>query len=116
MRVTLGAGIIAFALVAGGVAYAQGSPAPSPPAAAALVHISGMTFRPSTVTVGAGEAVEFINDDDDAHTVTAEDKSFDSGYLAKGDTWTHVFASAGHFTYVCVYHDGMHGVVIVTAH
>ena len=112
MRVALIAGFVAFALTAGGAAYAQQGASPGP---ATLVHISGAAFRPSTVTVGAGDAIEFVNDDDDAHTVTAEDKSFDSGYLAKGDSWTHVFASVGRFPYVCVYHDQMKGVVVVTA-
>jgi plastocyanin len=115
MRLALVAGAVAFALTAGGVAYAQQDASPKAAPAATLVHISGMEFRPSTVTVGAGEAIEFINDDDDAHTVTAEDKSFDSGYLAKGDSWTHVFATAGRFPYVCVYHDQMKGLVVVTA-
>jgi plastocyanin len=33
-------------------------------------------FNPMTATIDAGDAVTFVNDDDEAHTATAVDHSF----------------------------------------
>ncbi|MBD5635002.1 MAG: hypothetical protein IAI49_11035, partial [Candidatus Eremiobacteraeota bacterium] len=53
------------------------------------------------------------NSDTTAHTVTAADKSFDSGNMTQGASWSHVFAKAGTYTYVCTYHSYMEGTVVV---
>ncbi len=41
------------------------------PKPAAVVHIENFAYHAASVTVHAGDAVEFVNDDDEAHTVTA---------------------------------------------
>jgi len=86
------------------------SPSPAP---AAVVHIQNFAYHDATVTVHVGDSVQFINDDGDAHTVTANDKSFDSGGLDSHDKWTHTFTKAGTFTYFCALHPYMKAVVIV---
>lgn len=77
------------------------------------VHMSGAAFAPADVTITAGQSVDFVNDDGMPHTVTAEDKSFDSGELAAGKTWSHTFDKAGTYKYLCSYHDWMHGTIKV---
>ena len=110
----------AFAL-AGGIAFAQ-SASPSPGASpapvaspASVVHIKNFAYSPESVTIKPGQSVRFVEEDETAHTVTATDKSFDSGNLDKGQSWTHVFAAEGTYAYVCAYHPMMKGKVVVKA-
>jgi plastocyanin len=85
------------------------------PKPAAVVHINDFKYNPTPVVVAVGDTVEFINDDDEAHTVTSNDKTFDSGGLDTGDTWFHTFAKAGTYSYFCALHPWMKAVVIVKA-
>ncbi len=101
--------LIAAALLAASV--------PSPSVAAepptATVHIHDMAFVPATLTVRAGDKVAFVNDDDDAHTATADDASWDSEGLALRERWTHVFTKDGKIAYHCTVHPWMHGTIVV---
>ena len=54
------------------------------PATSASVSMAGRSFSPSTVTIEAGGSVTFRNDDDRAHTVTANDGAFNSGTISEG--------------------------------
>jgi plastocyanin len=47
------------------------------------------------------------------HTVTATDKSFNSGDIKAGGTFKWTFTTPGTYTYSCVYHAWMKGTVIV---
>ena len=98
------------AIGVGGVALAQ-SPAPSP--SPVTVHIRNFAYVPETVTIAAGDSVRFVQDDETAHTVTASDASFDSGNLAQHAVWTHAFAKAGTYAYICAYHPYMKGMIVV---
>ena len=80
---------------------------------AVVVHMHNFAFVPAIVHVKAGDTVEWINDDNDAHTVDSTDKLFDSGGLDTHDTYTHAFVKAGSFTYFCALHPYMKGTVIV---
>lgn len=75
--------------------------------------MKNFAYVPASVTVHAGDTVAFVNDDDEAHTVTAVDKSFASGGLDTGDTWKHVFAKPGSYKYFCELHPFMKGTVVV---
>lgn len=98
----------------GGLHDAAGDASPAPAAApAAVVHIKNFSFATDTVTVKPGDAVRFVEDDETAQTVTAADKSFDSGNLDQHATWSHTFAAAGKYAYICSYHTYMKGTVIV---
>lgn len=68
---------------------------------------------PPVLHVAPGTVVRFVNDDSEAHTVTASDKSFDSGGLDTNDAWTHVFSKVGTFSYFCALHPYMKGSVVV---
>lgn len=115
MKFALASLVAAFALTAT-LAGAQTAPSPAPtqpPPAAVTVHIKNFAYVPASVTVKPGDTVRFVNDDDPAHTVTASDGSFDSGYLAKGDGWSHTFANGGTYAYYCAYHTYMKATVVV---
>jgi plastocyanin len=117
----------AFALSGAAAAQTYGpSPEPSPAATAAaspappgvtsvrpIVHVRDFAFMPDTITVMAGQSVLFVQDDATPHTVTASDKSFDSGNLDQHQTWAHAFAKPGTYAYVCSYHPNMKGTVVV---
>ncbi len=113
------AGGVALVSGHGTPAAAQGAPAtpaaaPAPePSPISVIHIKNFAFVPDTVTIHPGQTVRWIQDDETAHTVTAADKSFDSGNLDQKATYKHTFAAAGTFAYTCAYHSMMKGTVIV---
>ncbi|WP_317995674.1 cupredoxin domain-containing protein [Vulcanimicrobium alpinum] len=81
--------------------------------ATTTVHIKDDAFVPKTLTVKPGATVTFVNDDDDAHTVTADDGSWDSEGLNQRQLWTRAFAKAGTVAYHCTVHPFMHGTIVV---
>ena len=85
------------------------------PDTAPAVHIKNFSFIPQTITVRAGQRVTFTNDDDEPHTVTALDKSFDSEGLDTHRSWQHAFAKPGTYAYFCEMHPYMKGRVVVLA-
>lgn len=78
-----------------------------------MVSIANMSFVASSTTVSNGTTVTWTNKDDMTHTVTADDNSFTSGNLNKGDTFTHTFTSTGTVGYHCKIHPGMTATVVV---
>jgi plastocyanin len=100
--------LLALALAAGADAA---EPALLP--AVATVHIKDFKYNPTPLTVHVGDRVTFVNDDDEAHTVTATDKSFDSEGLDGSASWQHVFGKPGTFHYFCELHPYMKATVVV---
>ena len=80
---------------------------------AVTVHIKNFKYNPSVITIHAGQRVTFINDDDEAHTVSADDHSFDSAGMDTKDTWQHTFSKPGKYPYFCELHPYMKATVIV---
>ncbi len=106
--------------ITGGVGQAAAASA-APPAASASTGGSGtdakianFAFAPATLTVKVGASVTWTNADGAAHTVTADDGSFNSSDIAPGTTFKQTFAKAGTFTYHCAIHKSMTGTVTVT--
>ena len=89
------------------------TPAPTTPVVASIA-IQDYAFKPATITVAAGTKVVWTNHDDDPHTATADDGSFDSKGLGQGDSFGRVFTQPGRYPYHCAAHPFMKGVVIVT--
>ena len=83
--------------------------------ASASVTISDFKFTPDTVTVNEGDSVTWTNDGPTVHTATAEDGSFDTGTLRKGESGSATFTAAGTINYICSPHPYMKGTVIVQA-
>ena len=77
------------------------------------VAIADFAFDPGDLTVSVGDTVTWTNDDDTAHTVTADDDGFDSGDMGGGDTYEETFDEAGEFTYHCAIHSQMSGTITV---
>jgi plastocyanin len=71
-------------------------------------------FDPADITVAAGSVVTWQNKGQQPHTVTADDGSFTSDYIAPNGTFQHTFASGGDFAYHCTPHPWMKAVVHVT--
>lgn len=91
------------------------APAMASSPVAPAVHIKNDAFTPPTLTVAVGQTVTFTNDDDDAHTVTATDGSFDSKGLDTNGVWRHAFTKPGTYAYFCELHPFMKGTIVVKA-
>jgi plastocyanin len=79
----------------------------------ATVSITNFSYSPSTLTIKSGVTVTWTNNDDAPHTVTANDNSFTSGTLNKGDTYSRTFTSTGTIGYFCKFHPSMVASVVV---
>jgi predicted lipoprotein with Yx(FWY)xxD motif/plastocyanin len=90
------------------------SPASSPAAAAgSAIQIKNFAFAPASLEVAVGATVTWTNGDSIGHTVTADDKSFDSGTVDPGKSFTFTFTKAGTFTYHCSIHPNMTATIVV---
>jgi plastocyanin len=115
-------GAEAMAKMAGmaGMAAAQTMPAAAPPAATspasaaqAEVGILNFAFTPAKITIKAGQAVRWTNEDAVDHTV--DFSGHISNVVNRGDTYTQTFTTPGTYHYICSIHPFMHGTVVVTS-
>ena len=67
-----------------------------------------------TIKLMVGQTLVVTNLDDAAHTITADDGSFDSGNLAKGQSFRWKATKAGTYGYICDYHQYMTGTIEVS--
>ena len=81
--------------------------------AATMVMIKDFAYAPKTITIKVGDTVTWENQDSMAHTATADDESFDTGLLAKGEKGSVTFDKAGTYAYHCTPHPQMKGTIIV---
>jgi hypothetical protein len=81
---------------------------------AKTIEIVDFSFQPSTITVPVGTTVAWINHGSAEHTVTFEDGTFNSGNIAGGSGFKHVFLQPGTYSYHCSIHPNMIGQVVVT--
>ncbi len=77
------------------------------------ITIANFQFSPEPLVVKAGTTVKVTNRDGTAHTVTAADKSFDTGDIDGGATATITLAKAGTYKYFCDIHNYMTGTIEV---
>jgi predicted lipoprotein with Yx(FWY)xxD motif/plastocyanin len=77
------------------------------------VEIKGFAYNPATVEVAVGTTVTWTNNDSTAHTVTADDGSFQSGTLDPGKSFSFTFTKAGSVSYHCEFHPNMTATVTV---
>jgi plastocyanin len=106
----LGAALAMCLLFPVGSAFAQDADTP--------VNMAGLSFAPAEVHVAHGAAVLWTNTSTLAHTVTADDGSFDSGMLNPGDSFRMEFDSPGVYQYFCQPHgaaglQGMSATIVV---
>jgi plastocyanin len=81
---------------------------------AVTIKIANFDFGPAAITVPVGTSVTWTNNDDDAHSVVADNKAFRSAPLDTGEHYSFTFATAGTYGYHCGLHPQMHGKVVVT--
>ena len=77
------------------------------------VRIKGLAFPDGNRTVAVGTTVVWTNNDGAVHTVTANDKSFNSGNLAKDKTFSYTFKNIGKYAYACAIHPFMQAAITV---
>lgn len=80
--------------------------------ASATIHIKSFAYSGAD-SVPAGSTVTVMNMDNEAHTVTADDGSFDAIVKAGTSITFTAPAKPGTYTYHCTYHSNMYGTLTV---
>ena len=91
---------------------AQQNSSPASPTSGAEVIIKNFRFQPAQLNVHPGETIEFKNEDIYAHTVTADDGSFDSGLIQPGSSWKLTLSKSGTIAYHCAPHPNMKATLV----
>jgi plastocyanin len=116
MTAGTGMALVALALVPGvaGASGGGGCGGPVTDGVGTTVEIEDFCFGPTILRVAPGESVTFVNLDRSPHTVLGANATW-GGYdaLKKGHEATYEFAEAGVFPYVCTWHPGMLGAIVV---
>jgi plastocyanin len=112
-KTLIGAAALAYCLAASGAQVSATQPGSQALPVVLTVHVKNFKFDPTPAKIHVGDRVTFVNDDDEAHTVTANDKSFDSEGLDGGQTWQHVFTKPGTYDYFCELHPYMKAEIVV---
>jgi len=73
-----------------------------------------MSFAPAIQQAHVGDTISWVNTGAVPHTVTARDHSFDRT-LMPGQRFNLVLTKAGTIDYVCTFHPGMNGQLVVGA-
>ncbi len=102
----LAVGALAVSLLAPGSSRANGH-------ASVTVRIRSFAYDPATIRVNPGTVVDWVNEDEEPHTVTSDHEVFGSRALEKGNRFAFTFARKGRFTYHCALHPQMTATVVV---
>jgi plastocyanin len=111
--------MVAVTAFACGSSDSPSTPTPNPTPGTSVSIISGAStmtttaYAPNPVSVAVGGTVTWVNNDNTAHTSTANGGAFDSGTIAPGGNFSRTFPTAGSFPYHCTIHPGMVGTVNV---
>ena len=117
----LGVMAVGFLVSALAVSFVAFSPHPTFAASAvtkrvSITTVNGVfTFKPKTITIAVGTTVTWTNNTTVAHTATSNDgKTFNSGIINPGASFSFKFTKVGTFHYHCMIHLFMKGTIIVT--
>jgi plastocyanin len=77
------------------------------------VQMKNIQFNPKNITVSPGDEVTWRNQDTAQHDARADDGSFETPLLEKGETAKVPFNDEGTFDYFCSVHPTMTGTVVV---
>ncbi len=100
---------IALLMIAG----ALGLPSAAAKRRVHTITIRDLKYLPATLIVSVGDTVVWKNEDMVPHTVTDRGKSFDSGSIVNGASWSYVVNKKGTYSYYCTFHPNMNGKLIV---
>jgi plastocyanin len=90
------------------------------PMGAAWREVIVNRFDPSDVTIPVGSEVIWSNQDKLSHTVTSgnasigADGKFNSNVLRLHDSFSYIFSQPGRYSYYCIMHPWMKGMVTVS--
>lgn len=87
--------------------------APRPALRTVRAAMKNLSYLPRRLEIVAGTTVAWKNDDPLEHSVTADDKSFDSGLIRSGATWRWTFARPGTYHVTCTPHPYMKTTIVV---
>jgi len=82
--------------------------------AAVAISIEGFAFSLAELTISAGTTVTWTNNDAAPHTVTADDDTWGSSRLSRGETFSFTFDQPGTYAYHCGLHPAMAATIVVT--
>lgn len=117
MRRILAAGLLAVPLLAipgvsaGGGGCAHGGDY-AMEAKGVRVTMAGVCFTPTNLWIQPGQTVTWVNNGQIEHTVTGPGMALNA-QLDPGAKYTFKFENVGVFSYMCQFHPGMAGVVVV---
>jgi plastocyanin len=80
----------------------------------ATVKIRNFKFEPTNLAIAVGKTVQFVNLDEEPHTATATDGTFNSKALDTDQTWNYIATKPGIYDYICSIHPFMKGTLTVT--
>jgi plastocyanin len=80
-------------------------------ASGTAVSIKNFQFSPNPIVVKARSTLTVTNHDGTMHTLTADDKSFDTGDINGGTTATVKIGAPGKYAYHCDIHNYMTGTI-----
>jgi len=78
------------------------------------IQMKNFAFDPPAITVRAGQTLTWTNGDVVPHTATADGKTWDSGQMAPGRSYTVTVTKPGTYEYTCSNHPFMRAKVFVT--
>jgi plastocyanin len=85
-----------------------------------VVGMAGSSFSPESITISAGDSVEFNNDDGTSHRIVegedgaeVDDPAFEALALSAGDSASVTFDEPGEYQVTCTIHPSMQMTVIV---
>jgi plastocyanin len=82
-------------------------------ATTATIKIDNFAFAPPDLTITAGTAVTWTNEDGEVHRVKEDHNGFSSAALDTDDSFSHTFATPGVYHYFCSIHPYMVGKIVV---
>ncbi|MEH2149099.1 cupredoxin domain-containing protein [Nostoc sp.] len=91
----------------------KSQPQTSQQTADTTVKIRNFKFEPANLAIAVGKTVQFINVDEEPHTATAMDGTFNSKALDTNETWNYTATKPGIYPYICSVHPFMKGTLTV---
>ncbi len=76
-----------------------------------VVQIKGFAFQPPQITVLPGDTVVWVNQDFVPHFISVAEGKWQSVVLEENQSWELVVKETGSFSYLCVFHPKMIGIV-----
>ncbi len=83
--------------------------------ATTAIAIARLAFRPAEATIMVGDTVVWSNEDEFAHTTSADSGAWSSPELPVRGRYVYVAAHPGRFEYHCAAHPAMRGALNVVS-